>query len=124
MKNSLRRKYRPQMILFLIIVIETGIFTGLVQYRNYIQKKQAEDESLAAITTTVETTQQAQEDAPEEITTLENPVRDKNAAKDAYKKDGIRIVCLGSGIGRYAKGNESEMEDSKRRASIIWSLHS
>ena len=44
MKNSLMRKYRPQMILFLIIVIETGIFTGLVQYRNYIQKKQAEDE--------------------------------------------------------------------------------
>ena len=29
MKNSLMRKYRPQMILFLIIVIETGIFTGL-----------------------------------------------------------------------------------------------
>ncbi|CDE52579.1 unknown [Roseburia sp. CAG:303] len=45
MKNSLMRKYRPQMILFLIIVIETGIFTGLVQYRNYIQKKQAEDEN-------------------------------------------------------------------------------
>ena len=43
------RKYRPQMILFLIIVIETGIFTGLVQYRNYIQKKQAEDESLAEL---------------------------------------------------------------------------
>lgn len=99
MKNSLMRKYRPQMILFLIIVIETGIFTGLVQYRNYIQKKQAEDESLAAITTTVETTQQAQEDAPEEITTLENPVRDKNAAKDAYKKDGIRIVCLDPALG-------------------------
>lgn len=113
MKNSLMRKYRPQMILFLIIVIETGIFTGLVQYRNYIQKKQAEDESLAAITTTVETTQQAQEDAPEEITTLENPVRDKNAAKDAYKKDGIRIVCLDPALGGYAKGNESEMEDSK-----------
>ena len=57
--------------------------------------------------------EQAQEDAPEEITTLENPVRDKNAAKDAYKKDGIRIVCLDPALGGYAKGNESEMEDSK-----------
>ena len=55
----------------------------------------------------------AQDDAPEELTTLEIPVRDKNAAKDAYKKDGIRIVCLDPAQGGYAKGNESEMEDSK-----------
>lgn len=114
MKNSLMRRYRPQMILFLIIVIEAVIMLGLVQYRGYVVKKQAEDEAAAA---EAQTTQSQSEEEPasgesEELTTLANPQRDKNAADNAYAEDDVRIVCLDPALGGYAKGNTSETDSA------------
>ena len=115
MSNSLMKKYRPQMILFFIIVIEALIMIGLVQYRSYIVKKQEEEaanpqtpHSSAAIQEN-HTTGSDESPSPEEITTLDNiPVRDKNAGENAHTKDDVRIVCLDPALGGYEKGNTSQ----------------
>lgn len=115
MSNSLMKKYRPQMILLFIIVIEALIMIGLVQYRSYIVKKQEEEaansqtQHSSATMQENHTTDSAGRPAPEEITTLDNiPVRDKNAGENTYTKDGARIVCLDPALGGYEKGNTSE----------------
>lgn len=115
MSNSLMKKYRPQMILLLIIVIEALIMIGLVQYRSYIVRKQEEEAAnpqtphSSASTQENQTPDSAGQPVPEEITTLDKiPVRDKNAAENAYAKDGVRIVCLDPALGGYEKGNTSE----------------
>ncbi len=115
MSNSLMKKYRPQMILLFIIVIEALIMIGLVQYRSYIVKKQEEEaansqtQHSSAAMQENHTTDSAGRPAPEEITTLDNiPVRDKNAGENTYTKDGARIVCLDPALGGYEKGNTSE----------------
>lgn len=113
MSNSLMKKYRPQMILFLIIVIEALIMIGLVQHRNYIVKKQEEEAASAQGTTPPAPAQQNEttDGGPkqEELTTLANvPVRDKNTPENAYAKDGVRIVCLDPALGGYEKGNTSQ----------------
>lgn len=115
MSNSLMKKYRPQMILFFIIIIEALIMIGLVQYRSYIVKKQEEEAASPqtshsfASTQENHTTDSDEQAVPEEITTLDNiPVRDKNATENAYIKDGVRIVCLDPALGGYEKGNTSE----------------
>lgn len=116
MKNSLMKRYKPQMILFLIIIIEAVIMMGLVQYRSYIVKKQealALQESQNTTTESQPTDSVPEETQPsEEITTLANPQRDKNAADNAYANDGVRIVCLDPALGGYAKGNTSETESA------------
>lgn len=116
MKNSLMKRYKPQMILFLIIVIEAVIMMGLVQYRSYIVKKQealALQQSQNTTTESQPTDSVPEETQPlEEITTLANPQRDKNAADNAYANDDVRIVCLDPALGGYAKGNTSETESA------------
>ena len=110
MKNSLMKRYKPQMILFLIIVLEAMIMIGLTQHRNYLEKKQAEAEAAAA-TSQVQETSTSENNAEEELTTLANiPERDPDASADAYQDDGERIVCLDPALGGYAKGNTSETE--------------
>lgn len=115
MSNSLMKKYRPQMILLLIIVVEALIMIGLIQYRSYIVKKQEEEATNSQTPHSSSsmqenhTTDSAGQPVPEEITTLDNiPVRDKNAAENAYAKDGVRIVCLDPALGGYEKGNASQ----------------
>lgn len=109
MKNSLMKRYKPQMILFLIIVVEAVIMIGLVQYRSYIVKKQ-EEAATAEITTPAAAQQEETSGGgTEEITTLADiPERDKKADADAHAKDGVRIVCIDPALGGYAKGNSSE----------------
>jgi len=108
------KKYRPQMILLLIIVIEALIMIGLVQYRSYIVKKQEEEAASVQTQNPPASGQQNgstgdAQPAPEELTTLADiPARDKNAAENAYAKDGVRIVCLDPALGGYEKGNSSE----------------
>lgn len=110
MNNRLMKRYKPQMILFLVIVIEAVIMIGLVQYRSYVVKKQEE-----AVTANVEdiTTAGVAENVttqPEGITTLaaaDIAKRSASASDNAYAEDGVRIVCLDPALGGYAKGNTS-----------------
>jgi N-acetylmuramoyl-L-alanine amidase len=108
------KRYKPQMILFLIIVIEAVIMIGLVQYRSYVVKKQEEATATTEGTTTgaaVEATTAAEEG----ITTLaaaDIAKRPSSAKDNAYAEDGVRIVCLDPALGGYAKGNISETDSA------------
>jgi N-acetylmuramoyl-L-alanine amidase len=100
------------MILFLIIVLEAFIMIGLVEYRSYLTKA-AEQATATEQTSTLVSQEQTTQELQEELTTLADiPERDKNAADNAYQKDGQRIVCLDPALGGYAKGNSSETESA------------
>ena len=107
------KRYKPQMILFLVIVLEAVIMIGLVQHRSYIEKKQEEQATAETTTAAAAEPQGPTAGSTEEITTLADiPERDKKASADACEKDGVRIICLDPALGGYAKGNTSETDSA------------
>lgn len=115
MKNSMMKRYKPQMILFLIIIIEAIIMLGLIQHRNYIEKKQAEEASRTAETNASQENASGENEGEtgEELTTLalaDIPERSADDSADANEQDGVRIVCIDAALGGYAKGNTSDTD--------------
>lgn len=109
MKNSLMKKYKTQMILFLVIVIEALILGGMGLHRIYMIKRTEEAESLAAEQASqnnVKVEENASAGNSEEETTL--PTRDADASENAYREDDVRIVCLDPALGGEETGDTAE----------------
>lgn len=122
MKNSLMRKYRPQMILLIIIIIEAAIMIGLVQHRSYVIKKQEQQQQelieqqqqqqQAGTNPSDSTSSEDTNSGSEEVTTMnpnEIPKRDDLENGNAHREDDLRIVCLDAGLGGYAEGDTAKV---------------
>lgn len=110
MKNRLMKKYKTQMILFLVIVIEAFILGGMGLHRLYMIKKTENAEKLAAEQASqnnVKAEEGAEAELQEEQTTL--PERDPDAADNAYKTDDVRIVCLDPALGGTETGDTADV---------------
>ncbi len=116
MKNSLMRKYKTQMILFLVIIVETCILGGMGLHRLYMIKHTEKMEQLAAEEASknnvkAEETSDTSGVKSEEETTL--PERDPDASDNAYKDDDVRIVCLDPALGGDETGKTAETGSKK-----------